>query len=272
MHQLIFFLAMVSVAEQFGTLKETLGSVLGIFTIMRWIRAGIAKLTGRPPPASSKDLTPSNFAAFNGRQPDGSPVAPRPSRKPFIFFIVAVFGLPYLMSKLIKALARSQEEEQKRIEANPQAFNEGQPLDPNKLEFCRVKFDFTPETNPNVQQGVDLAVKKGDFVAVLSKTDPMGNPSEWWRCRARNGQMGYLPGPYLETIQRKQQQAQITTGSQSGSPAGSRAQTMTASTTGSRSATMTSTKPVQGPEVAPAVSGKAGDMGIESFQKGQFYS
>lgn len=257
---------MVSVAEQFGNLRQTLGSVLGIFTLMRWIRTAIAKLTGRPLPASSKELTPSNFAAFNGRSPDGGPLAPKPSKKPFIMFMVAVFGLPYLMGKLIKVLARSQEEEEKRKMAeNPQAY--GEQLDPNKLDFCRVLYDFTPDTNMSAVQGLDLAVKKGDMVAVLSKSDPLGNPSEWWRCRSRDGRMGYLPGVYLETIPRKQP-AQITSGSQAGSPVGSRAQTMTSSATGSRAATMTSKLP----EKAPKVEGKAGDIGVESFQKGAFYS
>ncbi|KAF2266063.1 hypothetical protein CC78DRAFT_531924 [Lojkania enalia] len=262
------FFAMVSVAEQFGNLRQTLGSVLGIFTLMRWIRTAIAKLTGRPPPASSRELTPASFAAFTGRQPDGSPAAPKPSKKPFIMFMVAVFGLPYLMGKLIKALARSQEEEERRrIEANPQAYGE-QP-DPSKLEFCRVLYDFTPDTNMNAVQGVDLAVKKGDMVAILSKTDPLGNPSEWWRCRSRDGRMGYLPSPYLEIIQRRQP-AQITSGSQPSSPAGSRAQTMTGtSLSGSRTGTMTNTNV---PEKGPKIEGKAGDIGVESFQKGAFYS
>ncbi len=31
----------------------------------------------------------------------------------------------------------------------------------------------------------------------------MGNPSDWWQCRARDGRMGYLPGVYLDPIQRK---------------------------------------------------------------------
>jgi peroxin-13 len=128
-------------------------------------------------------------------------------------------------------------------------------------------YDFTPDTNMNSVQGLDLAVKKGDMVAVLSKTDPLGNPSDWWRCRARDGRMGYLPGVYLEVIQRRQP-AQITSGSQAGSPAGSRAQTMTSSS-GSRTATMTETKVQDKP---PKVEGKAGDMGVESFQKGAFYS
>lgn len=255
---------MVSVAEQFGNLRQTLGSVLGIFTLMRWIRTAIAKLTGRPLPADATALTPASFAAFSGRGgADGSSVSAKPSKKPFIVFMLAVFGLPYLMGKLIKALARSQEEEEKRkMLENPQP---GQPIDPSKLEFCRVLYDFTPNAN---MQGMDLAVKKGDMVAVLSKTDPMGNASEWWRCRSREGKMGYLPGIYLETIQRKQT-AQITSGSQAGSPAGSRAQTMTSSSIGSRTATMTDSKVSIS---APKVDSKVGDIGVDSFQKGTFYS
>lgn len=267
---------MVSVAEQFGNLRNTLGSVLGIYTLMRWIRAAIAKLTGRPPPATSKELTPAKFAAFTGHMPDGSPAPPAPSKKPFIMFIIAVFGLPYLMGKLIKALARTQEEEEKkRREANPQLY-EGQqegPIDPSKLDFCKVLYDFTPDTHNESVQGIDLAVKKGDLVAVLSKTDPLGNPSEWWRCRSRDGRMGYLPSPYLEPIQRRQQAA-ITSGSQSNSLMGSRAQTMTgsASPSGSRAATMTEKVPVPAGGQPPKIGGKAGDITVESFQKGQFYS
>jgi peroxin-13 len=165
------------------------------------------------------------------------------------------------MGKLIKALARSQEEEEKRkMLENPQA---GQPIDPNKLEFCRALYDFTPNAN---MQGMDLSVKKGDMVAVLSKSDPMGNASEWWQCRSRDGRKGYLPGIYLETIQRKQP-AQITSGSQSGSAAGSRTQTMTSS---SASPMMNEGKVLE--QAGPKMDSKAGDMGVESFQKGAFYS
>jgi peroxin-13 len=265
-----FISAMVSVAEQFGNLRNTLGSVLGIFTILRWLRTLIAKITGRPPPADATSLTPTAFASFTGRPappflPDGSPnpaAAPKPSKKPFLVFLVAAFGLPYLMGKLIKALAHSQEEEErKRLAASGQLQigPDGQPLanqtiDPSKLDFCRVLYDFTPESGAAVQ-GVDLEVKKGDLVAVLSKSDPMGNPSEWWRCRARDGRMGYLPGVYLEMAKRPGQPvAAIGTKSQAESQASSRTGTMS------------------GVVVKPEVLGKAGDLTAESFQKSQFYS
>jgi len=270
---------MVSVAEQFGNLRNTLGSILGIFTIIRWIKSAMAKVTGRPPPASSTDLTPANFAQFSGMAPDGSPSPPRASKKPFIMFMLAVVGLPYLMGKLIKALAKGQEEEERRrIQANPgYPGQDGQPLDPSKLDFCRVLYDFTPEANAQSVQGVDLAVKKGDLVAVLSKSDPLGNASEWWLCRARDGRKGYLPSPYLETIQRKQQ-AQIAAGShsQNGSPVGSRAQTMTSgvgSDLGSRSNTMVDREKelvMAANKKPPEIKGKAGDLSVESFQKGMF--
>ncbi|CAG8980029.1 hypothetical protein HYALB_00009237 [Hymenoscyphus albidus] len=248
------FFAMVSVAEQFGNLKNTLGSMLGIFTVLRWLRTLFAKITGRPPPADAMALTPSAFASFEGRKfiPDGSPAsAPRPSKKPFLFFIAAAFGLPYLMGKLIKSLAASQEEEQRRLmAAGGQIGPDGQmieaPLDPSQYEFCRVLYDFTPESAATVQ-GIDLEVKKGDIVAVLSKSDPMGNPSEWWKCRSRDKRMGYLPGVYLGPV--KKPIAEIKSASQSGS----------------RTSSLTSSK-------APAVAGKAGDIGVESFQKSQFYS
>ncbi|TVY80725.1 Peroxisomal membrane protein [Lachnellula suecica] len=252
------FFAMVSVAEQFGNLRNTLGSILGIFTVLRWLRTLFAKITGLPPPADATSLTPSAFASFEGRKvlPDGSPAQqPRPSKKPFLFFLAAAFGLPYLMGKLIKAMAASQEEEEKRrLAASGQIGPDGQPIpqfDPANLEFCRALYDFTPESGASVQ-GVDLEVKKGDLVAVLSKSDPMGNPSEWWRCRARDGRMGYLPGVYLENARRPGQPvAQIKSASQSG--------------TRTNSMTSQSSK-------APAVPGKAGDMSVESFQKSQFYS
>ncbi|KAI9784772.1 MAG: Peroxisomal membrane protein PAS20 [Geoglossum umbratile] len=242
--------AIVSVAEQFGNLRNTLGSILGIFTLLRWFRTLLAKLTGRPLPADAADLTPSAFAAFEGRAvlPDGSPAPPRPSKKPFLVFMLAVVGLPYLMRKFIKAIARSQEEEEQRrrlagvgpngepLSTNPQQ------LDPSKLDFCRVLYDFAPEAGV---AGVDLAVKKGDLVAVLSKSDPLGNPSEWWRCRARDARVGYLPCTYLEGIQR-------------GEKGGSGSATRTASLTSQ----------VSGVEVK----GKVGDVSVESFMKSSFYS
>lgn len=302
---------MVSVAEQFGNLRQTLGSVLGIFTILRWSRTLLAKLTGCPPPADATALTPAAFASFTGAITSGSvgsngqPVPPRPSKKPFIVFLVAVFGLPYLMGKLIKALARSQEQAMQNQQSQagpngqligPDGQSQSRSLDPNKLDFCRVLYDFPPAeavANGSFNGGLDLEVKKGDLVAVLDKSDPsdQGNSAaegEWWRCRARDGRMGYLPAVYLETIQRRPPAAQIT--DTAASQPGSRAQTMSGAlgprsntmgtSTGGRAQTISSTTKIssapstrtgtmQGKEISkPVPNSKPNPEGLEKILKG----
>ena len=266
---------MVSVAEQFSNLRDTLGSILGIYTLLRYIRTLIAKITGRPPPADATSLTPSAFAKFQNRSvhPDGSIGPPRPSKKPFLVFIVAAFGLPYLMGKLIHALARSQEEEaaKRQQEQGMILGPDGMPLpidqqqlDPSKLPFCRVLYDYIPETSSQANQGIDLSVKKGEIVAVLSKSDPLGNPSEWWRCRTRDKREGYLPGVYLETIPRRPKEIMA-----AGSGEGSRAHTMSSEGGTSRADSIKAQEPGKDPR--PLVRAKVGDITAESFQKSQFY-
>jgi peroxin-13 len=188
---------MISVAEQFGNLRDTLGSLLGIFTLIRWIRTLLAKLTGRALPADAGSLNPTDFARFEGRSgAGGSSQPPKASRKPLLFFLLAAFGIPYLMSKVIKSIAANAEEEEKRLQQ--QALEAQKPVDPAKLEFCRIRFDFAPQ-QPN---GMELEGRKGDLVAILSKNDPAGQPSEWWHCRSRDGRQGYLPSTYLEVLKR----------------------------------------------------------------------
>lgn len=179
-------------------------------------------------------------------------------------FLIAVFGLPYLMGKLIKSLARSQEEEAKRRGLTGPNGEASAALDPSKLDFCRVLYDYSPETQES--NGIDLAVKKGDIVAVLSKSDPTGHASEWWRCRARDGRVGYLPGPYLETIQRRPPQQAITTGSE---PV-SRTSTMKGATNDRTKSLSSLSKPAG--DQPPQLSSKVGDISPESFQKSTFYS
>jgi len=158
------------------------------------------------------------------------------------------------MGKLIRALAASQEEEERRrLAANNQMIGPNgeivSTIDPTKLEFCRVLYDFAPQEGAAVQ-GVDLAVKKGDLVAVLSKSDPMGNPSEWWRCRSRDGRLGYLPGVYLEPAGRS---AAPVKQIQSQSQSESRTNTMTSE--------IANVNLQQGQEKVPVLQGKAGEMG-----------
>ncbi|KAK5663497.1 hypothetical protein OQA88_3927 [Cercophora sp. LCS_1] len=251
------FFAMVAVAEQFGNLRDTLGSVLGIFTLMRWIRTLIAKLTGRPPPVDATALTPAAFARFEGRQnPLAEGGTPKPSRKPLLFFLLAAFGIPYVMNKAIRSVAAHAEEEERKRQ-----LVAAQPVDPSKLEFCRVLYDFSPAAQgQGAVQGVDLDVKKGDLVAVLSKADPLGNASEWWKCRARDGRIGYLPATFLEVLRKPGQPVAAITNAPASDSSRTNSLTSTVSTPSALG-------------VAPPVpSTKVGDVTAESFQKSQFYS
>lgn len=190
------FFAMMSVAEQFGNLKNSLGSILGIFAIMRWAKTLVAKATGKPlPPGAAQGITAQDFAKFNAKGGSGGRGGPRPSFKPLLIFLAAVFGFPYLLGKLIKAIA-SVQDQNRLLAGGEEAIN------PESLEFCRALYDFVPE-NPQVE----LELHKGDLVAVLSKQDPMGNPSQWWRVRTRDGRSGYVPGTYVEVIPRRVQPA-----------------------------------------------------------------
>jgi len=189
------FFAMVSVAEQFGNIKNSLGSILGIFAIIRWSKIIIAKITGRVPPV---DISLEGFAKFESKANS----LPPPSKKPFLFFLAAVIGLPYLMSRLIKSLSQIAEEERNRSTVETS-------LDPSKLEFCRALYDFNPQ-DPNIE----LGLKQGDIIAILSKTDPSGRPCQWWRGRLRNGATGYFPSNYVDVIPKQVNVKKITDGNQ----------------------------------------------------------
>lgn len=102
---------------------------------------------------------------------------------------------------MIRTLAASQEEEERRLQQ--QALEAQQPVDPSKLEFCRLMYDYLPQGN---NTSMELEARKGDLVAVLTKHDPAGNPSEWWQCRSRDGRQGYLPSTYLEVLKRPGQE------------------------------------------------------------------
>jgi len=193
------FFAMVGVVDQFGHLRNALGSVLGLFGLMRWMRELI---TGAPAPQMQ-----SEFRQFvNGRPVQGPqlppPNAPKPSKKPLIIFLMAIFGIPYAMTKLIHIL-------NERARNNPNALP-GQPLpplDPSALTFARALYPFTPST------ASELALKENEIVAIMGKFDPRTGGEvdprlqlendEWWKGRTRDGREGWFPKKWVQILEKK---------------------------------------------------------------------
>lgn len=196
------FFAMVGVVDQFSQLRNALGSVLGLFGLVRWMKD---MLNGR---SHAQVAMQGEFKEFvNGRPVQGPrPPAPKPSKKPLIIFLLAVFGVPYAMAKLISILnerAKQQQQQQQGQLVGPLG-----PLDPSSLTFARALYPFSPSTP------AELQLKENEIVAIMGKLDPdMGvevDPrleveSEWWKGRTREGREGWFPRKWVEVLDKRRQ-------------------------------------------------------------------
>jgi len=184
------FFAMIGVADQFASLRKYLGEVLGVFSLLTWLRGW---WRGE---RTASSLT-RDFRAFleGPKGADGRPL-PKPSRKPLIIFLLAAFGLPYMMHKLINILSKRQP--LPLMAEGQNALTPGQEvIDPSTLTFARSLYPFDT-TDP-----VELPLRKNEIVAVLSKLDPVtGVEGEWWRGRTRDGRTGWFPRKWVEIIKK----------------------------------------------------------------------
>lgn len=199
------FFTMVSLAEQFGNLKNALGSLLGIFALIKFAKKIFYKLTGR---TFDHGISIKEFGKFeakqlkmeeNLRRQQSGTSKPRISFKPLLLFLAASIGLPYLLSKAIQALNHQLQMQQQRRLQDQHNMRQGNPsIDLESLEFAKALYEFNPE-NPNIE----IELKPRELVAILSKLDPLGNESKWWKVRSRSGKVGYVPLNYLSIIERK---------------------------------------------------------------------
>lgn len=189
------FFAMVGVVDQFSNLRNALGSVLGLFGLIRWMKELV---TGR-----SSSPMQNEFKAFVNGQPvqvPAAPPTPRPSKKPLIFFLLAIFGVPYAMHRLIKILS------ERVPPPNTLQTLQGAPFDPSSLSFARAKYAF------NAASPVELSLKENEIVAIMAKLDPatgmevdprMDVDTDWWKGRTREGKEGWFPSKWVEVLERK---------------------------------------------------------------------
>ncbi|ODV78348.1 uncharacterized protein CANTADRAFT_37993, partial [Suhomyces tanzawaensis NRRL Y-17324] len=200
------FFTMVSLAEQFGNLKNALGSLLGIFALIKFVKKIFYKITGK---TYNYGLNLKEFSKFeknqkkleeNIKRQQGGLAGtnkPRISFKPLLLFLAASIGFPYLLSKAIQKINEQQQRRQQMM-GGPGAVGPDGQIDPANLQFAKALYEFNPE-NPNME----IELKPNELVAILSKLDPLGNESKWWKVRSRLGKVGYVPLNYLSVIERK---------------------------------------------------------------------
>lgn len=171
------FFTMVNLAEQFGNLKNALGSILGIFALIKFVKKIFYKITGR---VYNYGINASEFTKFEKNQKkleenlrrNQSGQKPRISLKPLVLFLVAAVGFPYLLSKAIKLIEEK---------------NQRPPPVPSKIQFARALYEFNPQ-NPQVE----APLEPKEIVAILDSRD------NWLRIRKRSGTMGWVPLNYVE--------------------------------------------------------------------------
>ncbi|KAF9490316.1 hypothetical protein BDN71DRAFT_1454420 [Pleurotus eryngii] len=205
------FFSMVGVIDQFSQLRNALGSVLGLFGLVRWMRD---LLTGR---RSAGGLR-SEFRDFVTGRPvpsaapgSSQPNTPRPSKKPLIIFLLAIFGIPLAMTKLIRMLSERAAAQGQLTMPNGAPLP---PLDPSMLTFARALYPFTASSQ------AELSLKENEIVAIMGKLDPRTGQevdprielrdgdkvieADWWKGRTRDGREGWFPRKWAEVLERRQ--------------------------------------------------------------------
>ena len=218
------FFALAGVVDQFAQLRNALGSVLGLFSLLRWMRD---LLTGRRPSSGTSGEMRGEFREFlNGRPVQGPAAAassqsppPNASKKPLVIFFLAFLGIPYAMHKLVKILAdRAAQQQQQGQGSGGQGQDvvlpNGQvlpPLDPSQLAFARTVYPF------QASSPAELGLQENEIVAVMGKLDPatgmevdprMEVETEWWKGRTREGREGWFPRKFVQVLEKKMQQQQ----------------------------------------------------------------
>jgi peroxin-13 len=221
------FFALAGVVDQFAQLRNALGSVLGLFGLVRWLRD---LLTGRRGGAGSSGEMRSEFREFLNGRPVHGPAArpsqppPNASKKPLVFFFLAFLGIPYAMHKLVKIISERAAQQQQQLQQDQQQQHRqggggvlapnGQvlpPLDPSQLTFARTAYAFQAST-PS-----ELSLHENEIVAVMGKLDPSTGmevdprvevDTEWWKGRTREGREGWFPRKFVEVLERKALQQQ----------------------------------------------------------------
>ncbi|EPY51735.1 peroxin-13 [Schizosaccharomyces cryophilus OY26] len=180
----------VSVMENLSKLKVSIGSLFGIISLIRRLKRFIYNILG------IKLAKPPNMSDYNSFDVEESKPSSKKSKLLSGVLFASLFVFPYVLIKMFKKIY----EKEKIIakEKNSKLLQD--------LEFCKAEFDFVPR-----EPTVELGLKKGDIIAVLSKTDSNGTETGWWYGRKRNSERGWFPSNYCTVIPMKEQLDRVST-------------------------------------------------------------
>ncbi|KAI9597232.1 Peroxin 13, N-terminal region-domain-containing protein [Syncephalis fuscata] len=205
------FMAMIGVAEQFGHLRNYLGQVLSVFALLRALKRLGYWIIGRQPPVDPLAINVNEFESHSQQR--------SVSRRPILFFLAAIIGIPWLINRLIRAADRRRQDQggnggdDASNNSNNQLTN-GSGFNPNELEFARALYDFQGD------HAAELNLQRGDLIAILSRHDAQGQPSQWWRGRLRDGRIGLFPANYVEILEKRSNNDSNNNNSHANHPAG----------------------------------------------------
>ncbi|OLY83944.1 Peroxisomal membrane protein PAS20 [Smittium mucronatum] len=188
------FMAVLGVIEQFSLLRSYFGGAIGdtASIIPNAIRKVVSVLTGKPEAVDTSQITASGFNEFQEKKKS------QLSRKTLLLILAIIFGIPYAMTRIIRAIAKRQQ----KITLLQKELESGHLLPPKSdlsssnigLDFAVALYDFIP------QNRAELAVSRGEVVAITSKVDIWGKKTEWWRCRNKDGIEGLVPSTYIKIL------------------------------------------------------------------------
>lgn len=202
------FFTFIQLIEQFNLFKFTIGKILSLFDLLKWVKGWITGKNELNDHSTHHWSTIfRNFDPNNPNNPEGrTATPPRPSRKPIVIFFLTVFGIPYLMNKLVRSIIAKQKQQPSFLQ-NPLDLsrqNEQQvtlSIDPSKLTFVKAIHPYHPVTQDTNQIEKELRFETNEVIAVLmpatiEERQSMG----WWKGRTRDGRIGWFPKNYVQEI------------------------------------------------------------------------
>ncbi|AWU78096.1 uncharacterized protein C5L36_0E01590 [Pichia kudriavzevii] len=195
---------------------------LGIYALLSWLKRLIKKILGFSSSPSSRNGSRNLLEEFTNWRSGIQAGSTNPqnngknklSLKPLFAFLIALVGMPVLMSKFVRYIERHQREKIKGAginfngnssQKNADVNTPNGRIDPRSLEFARATYDYIPEREDEQAGGwKELKLSRGDLVAIISKVDG------WSHCRSRDGRVGFVPTNYLEIIKRPERGKPVT--------------------------------------------------------------